>query len=55
VLTFLGLETIVALQRHLLTGAADDIGRVGVAGYFHIAVLAILIWVLACHQLNLWL
>lgn len=43
-------ESIVALSRHLFTGAVDDVGRFGVAGRFHIAVLLIPIWVLVCHS-----
>jgi hypothetical protein len=31
----------------------DDVGRVGVPGYFQIAVLTILIWALICHELIL--
>jgi hypothetical protein len=42
-------EAVVSLMRHLLTGAADDVGRAGIAGFFHIAVLAVRIWVSMCH------
>jgi hypothetical protein len=47
------LETIVTLTRHLLAGSTDDVARVGVSWDFHITVLALLIWVLICHELNL--
>src|SRR5688572_19603861 len=47
------LEAIVALAGHLLAGTIDDVGRVGVAGYFQITVLTVLIWVLICHELIL--
>ena len=39
----------MALLRHLFAGATDNVGRVGVPGHFHIAVLRVLNWVLICH------
>lgn len=49
-----GLDAVVSLLGHLFARSPDNIGRVRVAGLFHNAVTRVPIWVLICHQLNLW-
>jgi hypothetical protein len=45
-------QTVVALPRHLFTGAVDNVGGVSVANVQY-AAWAVLIWVLICHELIL--
>lgn len=47
------LQPVMALPRHLLSSAVDNVSRIGVAGLFHIGVLTVQIWVLICHEHSL--